>query len=130
MTRFWGLLSKQMARLRGSLWRRRDFETDFDEEVEAHLKLLTERFVRHGMTRDEAHCAARRQFGGVVQMKNDLRERSRFQPLEEALQDLAYVFRQFRKAPVFAFTAILTLVLGIGVYNRPYMRAPTLSRGL
>jgi len=47
-------------------------------------------------------------------MKNDLRERSRFQLLEALLQDSMYVFRQFRRAPVFVLTAVLTLALGIG----------------
>lgn len=47
-------------------------------------------------------------------MKNELRERSRFRPLEAVLQDSAYVVRQFRKAPLFAVACILTLALGIG----------------
>ena len=29
-------------------------------------------------------------------------------------QDLSFAFRQFRKSPVFAFTAIVSLMLGIG----------------
>jgi len=114
MTRWWGWLKEQVARLGGSLRRRRDFETELDAELEAHLALLTERFVRNGMAPQEAYHAARRQFGGVTQMKDDLRERNRFQPLEEALQDAAYFFRQLRKTPLFALTAILTLALGIG----------------
>ena len=114
MTPFRRFLNEQAARLRASLTRRRDFETDFDQEVQAHLTLLAERFVRDGMTPAEALHAARRQFGGVTQTKSDLRESSRFQPLEALLQDSAYVFRQFRRTPVFALTAVLTLALGIG----------------
>lgn len=114
MNGVWNWLKQQPGRLGASLRRRRELEIDFDEEVEAHLKLLTERFVRQGMSPEEAQYAARRQFGGVTLMKNEWRERSRFQPLEELLHDSAYVFRQFRKAPLFALTAILTLALGIG----------------
>jgi predicted permease len=114
MNGWWGWLKEQAARLGASLRRRRELENDFDEEVETHLKLLTDRFVRQGMRPEEARHAARRQFGGVTQVKNEWWERSRFQPLEEMLHDSAYVFRQFRKAPLFAVTAILTLALGIG----------------
>ncbi len=113
MNRFWHLLKEQLARIRGSL-RRHAFAGDFDEEVEAHLASLTERFVRRGLSPDQARYEARKQFGGVTQMKNELRDRSRFRPLETVLTDSAYVFRQFRKSPLFAFAAILTLALGIG----------------
>ena len=113
MSRFWHVLKEQFSRIRGSLTRR-TFEGDFDEEVEAHLALLTERFVRRGLSPDEARYAARRQFGGVTQMKNELWDRSRFRPLEAVLQDSTYVVRQFRKSPLFAVASILTLALGIG----------------
>jgi predicted permease len=82
--------------------------------MDAHLVLLTERFVRRGLSPKEARCAARKQFGGITQMKNELRDRSRFRPLETLLQDSAYVLRQFRKSPLFAVASILTLALGIG----------------
>ena len=101
MSRVWHVLKEQFARIRGSFVRRA-FEGDFDEEMEAHLTLLTERFIRRGLSPDEARYAARQQFGGVTQMKNELGDRGRFRPLEAMLQDSAYIFRQFRKSPLFA----------------------------
>ena len=106
-------LREPFLRLLGSLQRRK-FEREFDEEVQAHLSLLTERFIQQGLSAEEARYAAKRQFGGMTQMKNDLRERSRFSFLETVLQDSAYVIRQLRRSPVFAVAAILTLALGIG----------------
>jgi predicted permease len=106
-------LREQLARLLGSFGRRR-FEKEFDEEIEAHLALLTDLFVSRGLSPQQARYAARKQFGGVTQMKNELRDRGRFRPLEAFLQDSNYVVRQFRRSPLFAITSILTLALGIG----------------
>ena len=50
------------ARLRGLFGGRRA-DRDLDDEIETHLRLLTERYVRQGMSEDGAACAARRQFG-------------------------------------------------------------------
>ena len=94
--------------------RRGNFEHETDQEMEDHLALLTERFVRQGMTPEKAQFAARKQFGGMTRMKNELRERSRFWVFEVILQDSGHVWRQFRRSPLFAFAAILTLALGIG----------------
>jgi predicted permease len=113
MSRFLHFLKEQIARIGGSFGRR-TFESALDEEVEAHLALLTERFVERGLSPEEARYAARKQFGGVTQMKNELRARSRFRLLETVIQDCSYVLRQLRKSPAFAVAAILTLAIGIG----------------
>jgi hypothetical protein len=51
-----------MARLRG-LFGDRKADREFDDEIESHLRLLADRYVRQGMTEAEATRAARRQFG-------------------------------------------------------------------
>ena len=52
-----------------ALFRTSTLEQDFDREVEDHLDLLQERFIRRGMSPDDARLAARRAFGGVEQLK-------------------------------------------------------------
>jgi putative ABC transport system permease protein len=62
-----------MARLRG-LFGTRKTDRELNDEIQAHLELLTERFVKQGMPQDEATSAARRQFGNVTSLKEVNRE--------------------------------------------------------
>src|SRR5215472_843585 len=95
-------------------FRQRRLDQEFDEEVQGHLKLLEERFIRQGMQPNEAFYAARRQFGGVTQMKEELRERCALPPLDVLVQDVRHAFCQVRIARWFTASAALTLALGIG----------------
>jgi putative ABC transport system permease protein len=89
-------------------------DRQLNEEFEAHLLMLTERFMRQGMTREEAGRAARREFGGIAQMKQECREASGLPRLEFFVKDALYALRMLSKKPGFAITAILTLAIGVG----------------
>src|SRR2546430_1180955 len=49
--------------------RRRRLDADLDAELAVHLDHLTEDHIRRGLSRAEAQLAARRDLGGILQMK-------------------------------------------------------------
>jgi predicted permease len=86
----------------------------FNDEIETHLEMLTERFRAQGMPLEEARAAARRQFGNRASLAEARDEIRSFVWLETLGQDLRYGVRLLGKNRAFAAVAILTLALGIG----------------
>ncbi len=104
-----GKLLKKMA----ALMRRTRFNGELDEEMAFHREQIEEQFRKRGMSAEEAHYAAMRQFGNTTRMKERSHEVMRLR-LETVLQDVRFALRQMKRNPGFAMTAVLVLALGIG----------------
>jgi predicted permease len=104
--RFW-------RRLRETLrpWHRDD---EFVEEVETHIRMLTEDNVRSGMRPSEARRAALLRFGSVDATAESWREQRRLPFIETMTRDVRFAIRGLRNEPGFAAVCVVTLALAIG----------------
>lgn len=83
-------------------------------ELRAHLELQEAANRDAGMAPDEAHYAARRQFGHLDGIKEQVRDQRGWVWLELLAKDFRLAARTLARSPGFAAVAILLLALGIG----------------
>ena len=97
------------------LFRRRRLCSRIDKELQFHIAALVDEYVQSGLPRDEAIRRAHIEFGGVQQIKEDVREVWTWRWIDDTVRDVQFAVRTYVRVPVFALTAVLTLALGIGV---------------
>jgi len=97
-----------------TLFRKKRAEQELDDELGAYLEQTTAENVRRGMTPEAALQEARRDLGGMEQVKENVRAVRVGVSLDIVMQDVCYAIRSLRKNPSFAAIAILTLALGRG----------------
>jgi predicted permease len=95
--------------------RRRRIEAELDDEIRTHLEMAEEAHVATGLSREKARLAARREFGGVDQVKEAYRDERGVPWIESILQDVRTAVRSLRRTPGFVALTLVTLALGISL---------------
>src|SRR6201985_1649616 len=109
MPRFRAWLSRFLG-----LFQKNKRDEEMNAELNAHLELLTQRKIEEGMEPGAARAAARREFGGLEQIKEAAREERVWLSADQFWQDLRFGARMLVRSPGFSILAILCLTLGIG----------------
>jgi len=74
-----------------NLFRKDRIEKDLDDEIRAHLDLLTDEKIGEGMNREEAARAAKIEIGGIEQIKEEVRAVRMGMWFATVWQDLRFV---------------------------------------
>jgi hypothetical protein len=91
----------------GGRRRRRNIESETDDELQFHIEMETEANCARGLSMEEARRQALRDLGGVTQTREAVREvRARW--LDAVWQDFRFALRRWRHRPGFAGAAVLT----------------------
>ena len=103
-----------------AFFRKVRLDDELDAEMESHLAMATEDYMRRGMSREEAGRRAHVDFGGMQQARERQRAARGLPWLDVLGQDLRFALRQAAKAPRFTVAAVATLAIGIGLQTAVY----------
>src|SRR5579859_26584 len=96
---------------------------DLEDEIQVHIQMLTERYIRQGMDPRDARAAARRQFGNSDSLRERHYAQASFVTLTILWRDLRFGARQLLRNPVLPCVGITSLALGIGANTAVFMAA-------
>ena len=85
-----------------------------DQELEFHLDLEAAKLEKQGLSPDAARTQARRAFGGVERVREEVRDSRRTSWIDTLTRNIPYARRTLARNPGYAIAVLATLGLGIG----------------
>lgn len=95
-------------------FRRARWDRDRLQEIESYVQIEADENMARGMREDEAYAAARRKFGNITLIREEIYGMNSARFVEPILSDIRYGLRTLRQQPMFATVALMTLAVGIG----------------
>src|SRR3954453_10991675 len=98
-----------------ALLRRNRVEQELDEELAFHVEREARKLIDEGMTPAEARDRAQARFGSTALAADRCRDERGTAVIDNTIRDVQYALRAFAKAPLAAFTIVVTVAIGLGV---------------
>ena len=93
---------------------RKQQDKELQEELQFHLEMQSNSFLKQGMTAEEARRHANLKLGGTTQIAEQVRTETPAFLFESLLRDVQYGFRSLKKSAGFSAVALISLSLSIG----------------
>jgi putative ABC transport system permease protein len=90
-------------------------EQELDEELAFHIEREARKLIDEGLTPAEARQRAQARFGSTALAADRCRDERGTAVIDNTIRDVQYALRTFTKAPLAAFTIVVTVAIGLGV---------------
>ncbi len=107
------------------LFRRRRLDADLESQLAHHLDALEAEYRARGLAPGDARAAARRDMGGLSQVRDAYRDQHGVPVFETIWRNSRFAVRALRRTPGLTATIVLTLALGIGANSAVFSTIDT-----
>lgn len=98
-----------------ALLRPRRVEQELGEELAFHIEREARKLIEEGLTPAAARARAQARFGSTALTADRCRDERGTAVVDHTMRDVQYALRTFAKAPLAAFTIVVTVAIGLGV---------------
>ena len=90
-------------------------ERDLHDELSFHIEREAMKLMEQGLRPEDARAAAQAKFGSTTLAADECRDARGTAFIDNAVGDLHYALRTFRRAPLASLTIVVTIAIGLGV---------------